>query len=116
MKWVSFSGDQIAAISELARESGGSAPRCPVCGGSIRRYLYESQRGSRRTLVSYVWSPECRHFAGSLGPYPEGLKLSDPLGGLDQKGREAIERNVAKMFAVLDALWEEGKLPQVLTR
>lgn len=114
MSWGSFSGDQVAALTEgtsFFLEPGER--ECPSCGEvRLRAYVCKPPQARRPTLVSYVWCAGCRKFVGSRSKHPEGLIFSDPLEALDSAGRRELERSLAGFLEHLDGLWDSGVLPQ----
>lgn len=113
MAWRGFSADEVAAIGAASRAAGFANPRpgqrlteltCPHCGvRSLRTYLHTSGIA----LMSQVWCSRCERFAGSTGPIPEGLRLTDPIDA----ERHAV-LGVADLFQELNRLWGLGVLPQ----
>lgn len=88
---------------------------CPACEKKkIRTYLYGADRGpGRPTIISYTWCAACGRGVGSTGPRPSDLFFTDPLEHLtkDERRKLSTDRD-EDFFAVLDGLWDEGKLPQ----
>jgi hypothetical protein len=115
--WKSFTGDQLAALTQgpsFLVEPGERG--CPACGGrSLRAYLTPAPQAKRPTLVSYVWCSACRTFAGSRAKHPDGVVVSDPLAVLSPADRRALESSLTGFLAHLDRLWDEGVLPQTFT-
>jgi hypothetical protein len=113
--WRGYDESAVRALSQ-ARPSFAEEPGerdCPFCGHhTVRQYLYRSDRRGHPSIVSYAWCRTCCHFAGSTGPMPDGLRLTDPLGDLAPGDRLAAEQDIDAFFTRLDALWDEGRLPQ----
>jgi hypothetical protein len=114
MSWQSFSGDEVAALTQ--GESFFADPRerfCPACGERcLRAYVNAPENARRPTLVSYVWCAACRRFVGTRARHPEGLVFSDPLAMLSVAERRELERSLVGFLAHLDRLWDDGVLPQ----
>jgi len=114
MAWNSFSGDEVAALTQ--GESFFADPRerrCPACGRlSLRAYVNAPENARRPTLVSYVWCSACRKFVGTRARHPDGLVFSDPLAVLTAGERRELERSLVGFLAHLDELWDAGVLPQ----
>jgi hypothetical protein len=114
MSWASFSGDEVAALTQ--GESFFAAPTeriCPACGRQrLRAYVTSPAQARRPTLVSYAWCGACRKFVGTRSKHPEGLVFSDPLALLSDADRRELERSLTGFLAHLDELWDEGVLPQ----
>ena len=114
MSWQSFSGDEVAALTQ--GESFFADPReraCPACGErSLRAYVNAPANARRPTLVSYVWCAACRKFVGTRARHPSGLVFSDPLATLSATERRELERSLVGFLAHLDRLWDDGVLPQ----
>ncbi|GIE84054.1 hypothetical protein [Actinoplanes regularis] len=112
--WSSFSGDQVAALTQ--GENFFAAPgerECPACGERrLRAYFTVPANARRPTLVSYVWCTDCGKFVGTRARHPEGLVFSDPLAALPAAERRALEQSLTGFLAHLDHLWESGALPQ----
>ena len=115
--WSSFSGDEVAALTQ--GESFFAAPGerdCPSCGERrLRAYVTAPENARRPTLVSYVWCGSCDKFVGTRAKHPEGLIFSDPLAALSTPERRELERSLTGFLAHLDALWDSGALPQTFT-
>jgi hypothetical protein len=114
MAWSSFSGDQVAALTQGASFFASPGERdCPACGERrVRAYFNAPENARRPTLVSYVWCPDCRKFVGTRAKHPEGLVFSDPLAALPAGERRELERSLVGFLGHLDRLWDEGVLPQ----
>ena len=114
MGWDSFSGDQVAAMTQ--GESFFAEPgerECPACGERrLRAYVNAPANARRPTLVSYVWCSACRKFVGTRARHPEGLVFSDPLAVLPPGERRRLERSLVGFLEHLDHLWDTGVLPQ----
>ena len=114
MGWDSFSGDEVAALTQ--GESFFAAPGervCPACGERrLRAYVNAPSNARRPTLVSYVWCSACRKFVGTRAAHPAGLVFSDPLALLTVAERRELERSLVGFLAHLDRLWDAGVLPQ----
>jgi hypothetical protein len=114
MAWDTFSGDEIAALTQ--GESFFAAPGervCPACGERrLRAYVNAPAQARRPTLVSYVWCAACRKFVGTRAAHPAGLVFSDPLAVLTDAERRELERSLVGFLAHLDELWDSGVLPQ----
>jgi hypothetical protein len=114
MGWDSFSGAEVAALTE--GESFFTAPGervCPACGvRRLRAYVTTPATARRPTLVSYVWCSGCAKFVGTRARHPEGLIFADPLAALPAAERRELERSLAGFLAHLDRLWDDGVLPQ----
>ncbi|WP_250027327.1 hypothetical protein [Paractinoplanes maris] len=114
MSWDSFSGDQVAAMTQ--GESFFASPgerECPACGEkTLRAYVNAPENARRPTLVSYVWCSSCRKFVGTRAKHPEGLVFSDPLAALPAGERRELERSLVGFLDHLDTLWDDGVLPQ----
>ncbi|GIM95191.1 hypothetical protein [Paractinoplanes toevensis] len=114
MGWDSFSGDQVAAMTQ--GESFFAAPGeriCPACGKRrLRAYVNAPSNARRPTLVSYVWCSACRKFVGTRAAHPAGLVFSDPLALLTVAERRELEGSLVGFLAHLDELWDSGVLPQ----
>jgi hypothetical protein len=116
MSWKSFSTEEQALIATASKEAGFHLDlpgqrlvelRCAHCGDlSLRTYLNARHEEGESSLLTQVWCSRCKRFAGSAGPFPDGLRFDDPLAG----GRAAL--GAAQLFAVLDDLWAKGILPQ----
>ncbi|HET6533794.1 MAG TPA: hypothetical protein VFH03_24675 [Actinoplanes sp.] len=108
--WTAFPGAQVAALTRSAEPGERD---CPGCGGrSLRTYLTPAPQAKRPTLITYVWCPGCRRFAGSRAKHPPGVIVADPLAALSAADRRALESSVAGFLAHLDRLWDSGVLPQ----
>ncbi|MFD3504374.1 hypothetical protein [Streptomyces sp. NPDC058678] len=106
-----------AEVEALGRERNflrdQSEWRCPACGEvAIRSYLRTARHASGPSVMSYTWCAACRRTAGSTGPLPPGLTISDPWRALDPQAWEEFDKNLSKFFDRLDRLWESGALPQ----
>ncbi|GIF10511.1 hypothetical protein [Actinoplanes teichomyceticus] len=112
--WSSFSGDEVAALTQ--GESFFAAPGerdCPACGARrLRAYFTTPANARRPTLVSYVWCSGCDKFVGTRARLPEGLVFADPLAALSAGERRALEASLTGFLAHLDGLWDAGVLPQ----
>jgi hypothetical protein len=112
--WSSFSGDEVAALTQ--GDSFFAAPGerdCPACGEHrLRAYFTAPENARRPTLVSYVWCSGCDKFVGTRAKHPEGLIFADPLSALPADDRRALERSLTGFLAHLDELWNAGVLPQ----
>ena len=117
MAWSSFSGDQVAALTEGDSIFVRPGEReCPACGErSVRAYVNAPENARRPTLVSYVWCTACHRFVGTRAKHPEGLVFSDPLATLSAVERRELERSLVGFLAHLDELWNAGALPQTFT-
>jgi hypothetical protein len=90
--------------------------RCPSCGEiAVRTYFRQTQHAGRPAVISYTWCAACRKMAGSTGPLPAGLVISDEWREKDPAGWEEFDRNLPKLFSRLDRLWADGVLPQRFT-
>jgi hypothetical protein len=120
MSWRNYGYEDVRRLSEAPSflEDQGQR-RCPFCGNrTVRQYIYEYKSAASRTqpsLIGYAWCRVCEHFAGSTGPLPEGLRFDDPLEAMSADDRLALEENPDAFFARLDALWEQGRLPQKIS-
>jgi hypothetical protein len=114
MAWSSFSGDEVAALTQGSNFFADPGERdCPACGVKrLRAYVNAPVNARRPTLVSYVWCGGCRKFVGTRARHPEGLVFSDPLAVLTDAERRELERSLVGFLAHLDLLWDEGVLPQ----
>lgn len=114
MSWTSFSGDEVAALTEGESFFAAPAERvCPACGRlRLRAYVTSPPAARRPTLVSYAWCGACRKFVGTRSRHPEGLVFSDPLALLTDAERRDLERSLTGFLAHLDELWDSGVLPQ----
>ncbi|MEV4351542.1 hypothetical protein AB0J83_44365 [Actinoplanes sp. NPDC049596] len=112
--WNSFSGDQVASLTQGASFFAEPGEReCPACGERRLRAYFNAPAGAKRpTLVSYVWCSACLKFVGTRAKHPEGLVFSDPLAVLPAGERRDLERSLVGFLAHLDRLWDEGVLPQ----
>lgn len=109
-----------SALEELGRERNflrdQTEWRCPSCGEvSVRTYLRQTVHADRPAVISYTWCAACRRMAGSTGPLPPGLLISDEWREVDPVGWEEFDRSLPKLFTRLDRLWADGVLPQRLT-
>lgn len=114
MSWDSFSGDQVAALTQGPSFFADPGEReCPACGAmSLRAYFQAPAHARRPTLVSYVWCRSCRKFVGTRAKHPEGLVFSDPLAALPLAEQRELERSLVGFLDHLDRLWDDGVLPQ----
>ena len=114
MSWDSFSGDQVAALTQGASFFAAPGERpCPACGAvRVRAYVNAPSNARRPTLVSYVWCSACHKFVGTRARHPEGLVFSDPLAVLPAEERRELERSLVGFLEHLDRLWDDGVLPQ----
>ncbi|MGX6604109.1 hypothetical protein ACWKSP_18520 [Micromonosporaceae bacterium Da 78-11] len=114
MAWDSFSGDEVAALTQGESFFADPGERdCPACGRrQLRAYVTAPENARRPTLVSYVWCSGCGKFVGTRAKHPEGLVFSDPLAALTADERRALERSLVGFLAHLDDLWDTGVLPQ----
>ena len=114
MSWASFSGDEVAALTQGKSFFADPGERvCPACGGQrLRAYVTSPPAARRPTLVSYAWCAECRKFVGTRARHPEGLVFADPLAVLSEAERRELERSLVGFLAHLDRLWDDGVLPQ----
>jgi hypothetical protein len=114
MSWDSFSGDEVAALTQGTSFFAEPGERdCPSCGcRRLRAYVNNPPQARRPTLVSYVWCAACRKFVGTRSKHPDGLVFSDPLALLPVEERRALERTLTGFLAHLDRLWDDGLLPQ----
>ena len=114
MTWDSFSGDEVAALTQGSSFFAEPGEReCPACGvRRLRAYVTAPPNARRPTLVSYVWCAGCRKFVGTRAKHPEGLVFSDPLVALPADERRELERSLVGFLAHLDQLWDDGALPQ----
>ena len=114
MGWDSFSGDEVAALTQGESFFVEPGERdCPACGERrLRAYVTAPENARRPTLVSYVWCGGCRKFVGTRARHPEGLVFSDPLAVLSATERRELERSLVGFLAHLDRLWDDGALPQ----
>src|SRR5688500_4960280 len=113
MGWHSFSGDEVAALTQGESFFAEPGERdCPACGERrLRAYVTAPENARRPTLVSYVWCGGCRKFVGTRARHPEGLVFSDPLAVLSAAERRELERSLVGFLAHLDRLWDDGALP-----
>jgi hypothetical protein len=114
MVWTSFTGDEVAALTQGESFFADPGERdCPACGERhVRAYVTAPSNARRPTLVSYVWCSGCHKFVGTRARHPDGLVFSDPLALLSAEERRAVEVSLIGFLAHLDALWESGALPQ----
>jgi hypothetical protein len=114
VSWDSFSGDQVAAMTQGSSFFADPGEReCPACGAtSLRAYFHAPDNARRPTLVSYVWCSSCHKFVGTRAKHPEGLVFSDPLATLTVAERRELERSLVGFLGHLDRLWDDGVLPQ----
>ncbi len=114
MSWASFSGDEVAALTQGTSFFADPGERvCPACGDPrLRAYVTSAPAARRATLVSYAWCSSCRKFVGTRSRLPEGLLFSDPLAALSDLERRELERSLVGFLAHLDRLWDDGVLPQ----
>jgi len=114
MSWASFSGDEVAALTQGESFFAAPAQRdCPACGRRrLRAYVTNPARARRPTLVSYAWCGACRKFVGTRSKHPEGLVFSDPLALLPDAERRELERSLTGFLDHLEQLWDAGVLPQ----
>jgi hypothetical protein len=114
MSWASFSGEEVAALTQGESFFAAPAERaCPACGvRRLRAYVTSPPAARRPTLVSYAWCGACRKFVGTRSKHPEGLVFSDPLALLGPDERRDLERSLVGFLTHLDRLWDEGVLPQ----
>jgi hypothetical protein len=114
MAWSSFSGDQVAALTQGQSFLVDPGERdCPACGvRSVRAYVNAPDNARRPALVSYVWCSTCRRFVGTRAAHPAGLVFSDPLAVLSAAERRELERSLTGFLGHLDKLWDDGVLPQ----
>lgn len=114
MTWGSFTGDEVAALTEGESFFADPGQReCPSCGAFfVRTYVTAPPNARRPTLVSYVWCSGCHKFVGTRARHPSGLVFSDPLATLSPASRREVEGSLVGFLAYLDALWESGALPQ----
>jgi hypothetical protein len=115
--WSSFSGDEVAALTQGSSFFTEPGERdCPSCGQRrLRAYFTAPENAKRPTLVSYVWCAACDKFVGTRAKHPEGLIFSDPLATLTTAERRDLERSLTGFLAHLDTLWDTGALPQTFT-
>ena len=114
MGWDSFSGDQVASLTQGASFFTSPGERqCPACGAvRLRAYVTTPPNARRPTLVSYVWCSACHKFVGTRAKHPDGLVFSDPLAVLPASERREVERSLVGFLEHLDRLWDAGVLPQ----
>ena len=112
--WKNFDAQQLKALTTGTSFLQNPRERvCPACGATdVRAYLYKSDRNGRPTLIGYAWSTNCHRYAGSTGPYPDGLTFDDPMDDLPPEERDRLQYNLEKLFKYLDEKWDEGLLPQ----
>jgi hypothetical protein len=117
MQWSSFNGSQVEALAQGPNFMAEPGERdCPACGErAVRAYVTATPAGRRPTLVSYVWCAACLRFVGTRAAHPGGLVFSDPLAGLSVAERRELEGSLVGFLAHLDALWNDGTLPQSFT-
>lgn len=115
--WSSFSGDEVAALTQGPSFFTEPGERdCPACGQRrLRAYVTAPENAKRPTLVSYVWCGACGKFVGTRARHPEGLVFSDPLATLTRAERRELEGSLTGFLAHLDVLWDAGALPQTFT-
>jgi hypothetical protein len=90
---------------------------CPACDRlAVRTYVYHDTNRARALRITYSWCASCRRFKGWTGPNLGELEFSDPLAELTSDERRALEGDMDTFFGRLDALWEEGELPQHFKR
>jgi hypothetical protein len=114
MSWASFSGAEVAALTQGESFFADPGERvCPACGRQrLRAYVTRPAAARRPTLVSYAWCSACRRFVGTRSRHPDGLVFSDPLAILSEPERRELERSLVGFLAHLDRLWDDGVLPQ----
>ncbi|GAB1642647.1 hypothetical protein [Krasilnikovia sp. MM14-A1259] len=116
-QWGSFTGDQVAALTQGTSFLAEPGERdCPACGErAVRAYLSVPAQARRPTLVSYVWCSACHRFVGTRAAHPAGVIISDPLAVLSAAQRRDLEGTLVGFLAHLDRLWDSGVLPQSCT-
>ncbi|MFW6693736.1 hypothetical protein [Streptomyces sp. MAR4 CNX-425] len=88
--------------------------RCPACGNvAVRTYAYRSFQRAAPSIISYLWCASCRRCKGWTGPDLGRFELPEPLSADDRD--ELRGAGMDALFRRLDALWEEGTLPQQIT-
>ena len=112
--WKNFDTEQLRALAAGTPFLQDPGERlCPACGvRDVRSYLYKSDRDGRPTLIGYSWSTNCHRFDGSTGPYPTGMTFDDPMDDMPAQDRKRLRGDLDQLFAYLDELWDNGRLPQ----
>ena len=113
-QWGSFSGPQVQELAQAPAFAADPGQRlCPACGErAVRAYFCTPANARRPTLVSYVWCTACHRFVGTRAAHPTDLVYSDPLADLSEQRRRELERSLIGFLEHLDALWDDGVLPQ----
>ncbi|MFC5028773.1 hypothetical protein C8250_025920 [Streptomyces sp. So13.3] len=109
-----FDSGQVEQLLAGARFVDDPAERvCPACGQqAVRTYVDRRGAPARPVLITYSWCASCRRHKGWTGPDLGDLGFDDPLQELSATERDALSRDFDAFLRRLDALWEEGRLPQ----
>jgi hypothetical protein len=92
--------------------------QCPACAAlGIRSYYTMFEGRAQPTIAYQMWCPACHTFTGSYGPALGRVVESDPVKNNpdappDGPSPEALD----EFFSYLDRLWDQGLLPQRITR
>jgi hypothetical protein len=90
----------------------GVAARCPACQKANVRFYCHVLSKNNRVGSFWVWCPSCRVADHARGQF-DSTDFPDPLADLDEQTFGGLQQG--NWFAHLDELWEENKLPHVIT-